>query len=157
MKKIQLLVLLCFVFPHVFGCVKTSQHGVVVVTGTVTVEGQPMEGIDMIFHPVAGEIAAFGSTNAQGKYKLSSPSTPVGAGAMEGEYVATFTKTTVESRPPASKMEERRYRGIDGTSRVPVITHHIPEKYGDRTTCGIAPVKVEKGKTNVFDFDLSTK
>ncbi|MDR1142103.1 MAG: hypothetical protein LBL62_10445 [Planctomycetaceae bacterium] len=42
-------------------------------------------------------------------------------------------------------------------NKPPRIFHLIPEKYSNTKTCGILPVKVEKGKTNIFDFDLSTK
>ena len=152
MKKIQFHVLLLFVLPSLFGCAERSNLDVTSVTGTVTVDGQPMEDIRIIFHPVGGgEIAAFGSTDAQGRYQLSSPSAPVGSGAVAGEYIPTFSKVEVEERPPASSPEEeyRLYGGVP-----PKITHHIPEKYGDVTTCGIAPVKVEKGKKNHFDFEL---
>jgi len=108
-----------------------------------------MEGINIIFHPSAGgEIAAFGSTDIQGKYALSSPSAPVGSGAVAGEYVPTFSKTETEEPPASLGPEEPFY---------PQVTHLIPEKYGNPRTCGVASVKVEKGKTNVFDFDLSTK
>ena len=34
------------------------------------------------------------------------------------------------------------------------VPHLIPEKYGNPKTCDVAPVTVEKGKKNVFDFDL---
>ena len=113
------------------------------------------EGISVAFNPSdGGEIAAFGKTDASGKFRLSSPSAPVGSGAVVGEYVPTFTKTEMEERPPtASAKEEMRLYG----GRPPKTFHLIPEKYGNVETCSMVPVKVEKGKSNVFDFDLSAK
>ena len=135
--------------PFLSGCNERTKLDVTAVRGTVTVDGQPMEGINIILHPSdGGEIASFGVTDAQGKYTLSSPSAPVGAGAVAGEYVPTFSKTETEE-PPASHPAEEPFYGK--------VTHLIPEKYGNPKTCGVAPVKIEKGKTNVFDFNLSTK
>jgi len=153
MKIIQFFLLLLFVFSCVSGCGERSKHDVTVVTGTVTVDGQPMGDINIIFHPIGGEIVAFGSTDAQGKYRLSAPQAPVGAGAVPGEYAPTFSKTETEQRPAMTAEEEEKMYG----NTPPKVTHLIPEKYEDKKTCGVAPVKVEKGKTNVFDFQLSTK
>ena len=133
------------------GCGERSKLDITAVRGTVTVDGRPMEGINIIFHPSdGGVITAFGSTDAQGKYTLSSPSAPVGSGAVAGEYVPTFSKTETE-QPPSTLSTE------DAAAFEGKVTHLIPEKYGNPKTCGIASVKVEKGKTNVFDFNLSTK
>ena len=151
MKKF--LVVLSFVLPFFSGCGERSKLDVTAVTGTVTVDGRPMEGINIIFHPSdSGEIAAFGSTDAQGKYKLSSPSAPVGSGAVAGEYIPTFSKMEAEQRPEMPPEEQWAKYG-DTPAKV---THLIPEKYGVPKTCGIAPVKVEKGEKNLFDFDLKS-
>ena len=147
MQKIQLLLLLLF-FSFLSGCGERTKLDVTAVRGTVTVDGQPMEGINIIFHPSdGGEIAAFGSTDAQGKYTLSSPSAPVGSGAVAGEYIPTFSKTETEE-PPASHPSHLPFDGK--------VFHMIPEKYENPKTCGAAPVTVKKGKNNVFDFDLKS-
>ena len=133
------------------GCGEHTKLDVTAVWGSVTVDGQPVEGINIIFHPSdGGEIVAFGSTDAKGRYTLSSPSAPPGSGALSGEYVPTFSKTETEQPPSTFSTEEAA--AFEGK-----VTHLIPAKYENTKTCGIASVKVEKGKTNVFDFDLSTK
>ena len=157
MKKITILylVLSFFVLPYLCGCGPANPLDTIAVTGTVTVDGQPMEGISVTFLPAdGGAYGAFGSTDSKGKFKLSSPSAPVGSGAVAGEYIPVFSKTEMEQRPPtASPEEERRlYGGVPAQ-----VFHRIPEKYGDVKTCGFDPVKVEKGKKNVFSFDLSSK
>ena len=147
MKRIPLLLLLFF--SLLSGCGERTNLDVTAASGTVTVDGRPMEGINIIFRPSDGnEVPAFGSTGAQGEFKLSSPSAPVGSGAVAGEYIPTFSKTETEQPPPTFPPDEE-FHGK--------VTHLIPEKYGDGKTCGFAPVKVEKGKSNVFTFDLSTK
>ncbi|MBA4031887.1 MAG: hypothetical protein C0478_13495 [Planctomyces sp.] len=40
------------------------------VTGTVTMEGEPLSGVQVTFQPVQGR-PAFGVTNASGKYELT--------------------------------------------------------------------------------------
>ena len=154
MKKFQPLVLLFVVLPLLSSCGKQSKLDVTVVTGTVTVDGRPMGEISITFYPVDGnEIAAFGSTDTQGKFNLSSPSVPVGSGALPGEYVPTFSKTETEERPAAATLEE--HARLYGDT-LPEVFHLIPQKYGDPKTCGIAPVRVEKGKKNHFDFELKS-
>jgi hypothetical protein len=41
--------------------------------------------------------------------------------------------------------------------RPPKTTYLVPEKYESPATSGIVPVKIEKGKKNTFNFELSTK
>jgi hypothetical protein len=139
----------------VFGCAPHNSLDTVIVKGTVKVDGQPMSGIDVIFNPVSGDgIPAGGVTGIDGSYTLTSGANSVGSGALEGDFIPTFSKTETEQREPtASPEEEQKKYG----NKPPRIFHLIPEKYSNTKTCGISPVKVEKGKTNIFDFDLSTK
>jgi hypothetical protein len=157
MKKITIpcLILSLFVLPYVCGCGPSNPLDTIVVTGTVTVDGQPMEGIRITFIPMdGGAYGAFGTTDSRGRFRLSSPSAPVGSGAVAGEYIPVFSKVEVEERPPTDSPEEERilYGGAP-----PKVTHLIPEKYGDVKTGGFDPVTVEKGKKNEFTFDLSTQ
>ena len=147
--------LLLLALPCLFGCGERLPFDVIVVTGTVTVDGQPMEGISITFIPLGDNgLAAFDVTDAQGRFRLSSPQAPVGSGAVPGEYAPTFSKMEVEEHPPTASPEEaQRLYG----NAPPKITHLIPERYGNAKTSGIEPVKVEKGKKNAFSFDLSTK
>ncbi|MDR3197237.1 MAG: carboxypeptidase-like regulatory domain-containing protein [Planctomycetaceae bacterium] len=150
------LTCLCFVFLVLsfLGCGEPNRVGAVKVSGTVTVDGQPMEGITVIFNPVENHgTAASGTTDAQGGYVLTSPGAPYNAGAAPGQYIPTFSKTESEILESTSIEDYKQKYG----NRIPKTFHLIPEKYSKVKTCGIEPCLVEKGKSNTFDFELSTK
>jgi hypothetical protein len=138
-----------------FGCAPHNSLDTVLVKGTVKVDGQPTAGINIIFNPVSGDgISAGGVTETDGSYRLTSGANSIGSGALAGDFIPTFSKTETEQREPTASPEEeqKKYGG-----KSPQIFYLVPEKYSNTKTCGIAPVKVEKGKSNIFDFDLSTK
>ena len=84
---------------------------------------------------------------------LTVPGTPIGSGAVPGEYVATFSK---ESNPGAELegLEDDEIMRRGGL-RPPVSL--LPLKYRDRTVTPIAPVKVERRGKNTFTFALESK
>jgi hypothetical protein len=144
-----------FILLAVFGCSSGNSPNTVLVKGTVKVDGQPTAGINIIFNPVSGDgVSAGGITDSNGNYRLTAGSHSVGSGIPEGEFIPTFSKTEIEEREPTASPEEQQKKYGD---KPPKIFYLIPEKYSNTKTCGINPVKVEKGKNNVFDFDLSTK
>lgn len=123
--------------------------------GIVRVDGKPMAGIDVFFNPIAQNgNPAYGSTDAQGNFSLSTPGAPFGSGAIPGDFIPTFRKTEVEVRPPVSSPEE--YAQKYGESP-PKTIYLIPEKYSNTVTCNFDIVTIEKGKSNIFEFDLSSK
>ncbi|MDR2761365.1 MAG: Ig-like domain-containing protein [Planctomycetaceae bacterium] len=150
MRKI-FLVLACFVL--LTGCGKRSPYDTVFVTGTVLVDGTPMQGISIIFNPVNPDEghAAGGMTDANGKYKLTTAGLDIGGGAVAGTYNVTFRKIEIVGNDLS--WEEQIVKYPNG---LPVI-YHVPQKYGDQGTSGIESVTIEKNKKNVFDFNLSTK
>lgn len=137
------------------GCTKSEPIDTIKVSGTVKVDGQPMAGINVTFNPASGNgISAGGITDANGKYTLTSGANTPGTGAVDGRFIPTFSKTETEAREPTASPEEE----IAKYGYAPPKTIYlIPEKYGDVKSCGFEAVTVEKGKPNVFDFDISTK
>jgi hypothetical protein len=135
------------------GCGKRSPYDTEFVTGTVLVDGVPMQGISIIFSPVnSGEgHAAGGITDAKGQYKLSTAGLDIGGGAVSGTYNVTFRKIEIVGNDLS--MEEAAEKYPNG---LPVI-YHVPKKYENQNTSGLEPVTVEKKKKNTFDFNLSTK
>jgi hypothetical protein len=155
MKNNFVPIYIFFVLLVVFGCAPGNSLDTVIVKGTVKVDGQPTAGINVIFNPVSGNgIAAGGVTGAGGSYTLTSGANSVGSGALEGDFIPTFSKTETEQREPTASPEEemKKYGG-----KPPQIVHLIPEKYSSPKTCGVSPIKVEKGKPNIFNFDLLSK
>ncbi|MDR2168690.1 MAG: carboxypeptidase-like regulatory domain-containing protein [Planctomycetaceae bacterium] len=144
-------ILVCILL--IVGCGKRSPYDTVLVSGTVLVDGVPMEGVSVIFSPVNPDEghAAGSMTNAKGKYNLTTAGLDIGGGAVAGTYNVTFRKIEIEGNHLSMEEQEEKYpKGL------PVI-YHVPKKYENQNTSGIEPVTVEKNKKNVFDFNLSTK
>ena len=145
--------LLLFVFSLAFlsGC----SRGPVVnyVEGIVTLDGEPISGIDVSFVPaveasdpndLTAALWASGRTEADGTYKLS---TTRGSAVDRG--------TTVGSYKVALVKKEINFSGGNpqtGSMGTPSIIYHIPAVFEDQETSGIT-VEVVKGR-NIFNFAL---
>ena len=137
------------------GCSRRNVLETVVITGTVIVDGQPMEDVTVIFDPLPPVTsAAVGSTDAKGAFKLSTPGGAYQKGAVVGSFTPLFSKDVPDFLDTANYQEfAEKY----GRGRNPGMLHLLPVKYNDPKTCGFDPVTVEKGKKNHFEFELSTK
>lgn len=83
------LVALVVLFAAVVGCQQVGPE-LGTVTGTVTMDGQPLEGATIAFHPATGR-ASIGSTDSQGKYELGF--TMNEKGALLGKHTVRITVT----------------------------------------------------------------
>ncbi|MDR3198614.1 MAG: carboxypeptidase-like regulatory domain-containing protein [Planctomycetaceae bacterium] len=153
---------LTFIVLVLPGC-QNNPYETISVSGTVKLDGKPIEGVKISFVPVsAGTMAAFGMTTQNGSFVLSTGGAKFGGGAQPGEYNVTFSKIDVEDKykPDKNKnLPPEEFEKRFGTSAPIFIApkiHIVPEKYGNPSTSGIAPVIIEKRKKNVFNFDLST-
>jgi len=75
------------------------------VTGTVTLDGQPLENAIVSFVPKAGGRASVGTTNAQGKYQLSYVER---VGALIGSH-----KVSITSPPKVESIDMSEIRSDD--------------------------------------------
>lgn len=108
------------------GCSQGDRPPLGYVTGTVTIDGEPLVGVIVTFLPEKGR-AAVGTTNEEGKYELQ---------YVAGAKGTKIGPTTVIFMPPTG-----------GST-----SHPIPAKYQNQSDF---KVEVERGK-NVFDFDLES-
>ncbi len=117
------------------GC---GQAPTVKVTGTVTVKGQPAEGVQVTFLPTSGRPAS-GVTDAQGKFELST--FKQNDGAMPGEQTVTLGEYYPPGKPPPMP------RGNEP------LPSRFPPSYSDTVN---SPLKanVERGGKNDFPFDV---
>ena len=112
------------------------------VSGTVTLDGKPVEGAAVVFAPAAGGPAASGTTDAQGKFQLTTVNEP---GAVPGEHVVTITKQTMHG------ITEDGMPGPGGIR----IEWHVPQRYSNAKTSGLkAAVRSDKRE---FTFSLTSK
>jgi len=130
------------------------------VSGTVTLDGNPISGVTVSFAPTGTDgREAYGITDTGGRFVLTIPGADAGSGAIPGEYHVAFVKMSdpleglehLEGEEFDAEMQRRFPRGL------PPAKHLLPEKYASRTTTDIAPVKVERGKRNNFTFELKSQ
>lgn len=109
-------------------------------TGVVTYNGDPVEGATVTFKPGAEGKAAFGKTDAEGKFSITT--FEGGDGAIPGSYTIAVTKMeVVESN--AVSMDDPNY---DPTIEEPEPKSLLPTKYADAANSGLtATVGTEAG------------
>jgi len=157
MKKLACLLLFCCATLVLHGCGPANPYGTVVVTGKVTVDGEPMEGVSISFSPTTSEgMTAYGMTVADGSYQLTTGGAPFGTGAVPGTYTVSFSKVTPGGE--GMSMAEFEAGGSRPMTGPPPPVYHIPEKFSDPKTAGFDPVEVKKkASENNFEFNLVTK
>ena len=112
------------------------------VSGTVTLDGKPVDGAAVVFVPVAGGPVASGTTEAGGKFRLMTVNEP---GAVPGEHHVTVTKQTMHG------ITADGMPGPDGVR----VEWHVPERYSRAKTSGLTAT-VGGNKPEV-SFALSSK
>lgn len=126
------------------------------VTGTVTLNGQPVAGATVNFTPKepaapgqSGPQAASAVTDEQGKYQIGTFAK--GDGALPGEYLVSVTKYE-GGGPTGDSGSEEEYRPPVPGEEPPVPKNVLPPQYANPNTSGLS-VKVE-AKANTYDITL---
>jgi hypothetical protein len=109
----------------IVGCAPRSS-AIVPVSGTVTLDGQPLVGATLSFQPitdkaVAGQagIGSYGKTDEQGRYtlRLIDPDQP---GALVGKHTVNIT-TAVAANPASDEIKLKQPERISPKSRTQEI------------------------------------
>jgi len=119
----------------VAGC---GESQTIKVTGTVTLNGQPAENVEVTFLPQTGRPAT-GVTDSAGKFELST--FKPGDGAMPGDQTVTLGEYYPPGKPPPMP------RGNEP------LKSRFPPTYGDTVNSPLK-AKVERGGKNDFQFDV---
>jgi hypothetical protein len=128
-----------------------NPHGTVHVEGTVTLDGNPIEGVSVILHPRDGVHSAGGITGANGRFTVN---TSGFNGAKPGEYDVAFSKIEIPGQNLS--FEESMAQGGGGGQPIPI--YHIPQRYESARTSGIDPITVTTDRRqNVFMFELTSQ
>jgi hypothetical protein len=142
------------------GCGRGTGPAVQFVQGTITLDGQLLEGATVALIPVAGSagLPAHGLTKLGGAFVLtSSRGGKVGVGAVAGDYIVTVKKMRPVSEADIGilitrddyEKQKRDYPLF--TPEIPVV----PPAYGDATTSGLrATVKQGRNVGPEFQFKL---
>ncbi len=137
----------------------------VLVSGTVTLDGAPVEGARVVFAPTSGGgVAASGTTDASGRYKLTTRDP--NDGALPGSYAVMISKTEAEKSPateaikPGMSDEEAMKASMEAHLKSgeaePKFTEKLPAKYKAPATSGFK-AEVTKGGKSEFNFELTSK
>ena len=127
------------------------------VEGVVTLDGAPVADATVTFVPVqeGAGVSATGTTDAEGKYRLSAMGSGIrgeaGAGTLPGEYYVGVMKVNIPSIPTN---EEAVDPGTKRPTDVP-MTHVVPEKFNNPQTSGIKRT-VKQGKNDI-PIELNSK
>ena len=139
------IVLVCLAV--VIGCssgpaVDPNRPATVEAGGTVTYNGQPLEGATVAFLPKnPKDPGASGRTDASGKFTLTAFAP--GDGAVPGSYLVTISK--VEG---STEVQE------DSEAEPVALKSLIPEKYNNPQGSGFT-AEVAEGGDNQFTFELA--
>ena len=158
------IIIACFVLTPI-GC-SNPDSKYTKVEGVVTYNQQPVAEATVTFLPVSpgSDIeSAAGRTDASGRFSLtSSGAVRGGQGILPGEYHVVVTKTRVPSDPDNEafeqgtitydELQERKSRRAPYQSQP--TKNLLPEKYARPDQSNLR-AKVEKGKNQTFNFDLT--
>jgi hypothetical protein len=117
-------------------------------SGTVTYNGDPLEGASVIFHPQGHDHGASGLTDSSGRFQLQA--FEPGDGAVPGNYQVTVRKVEVvgagDEDAPASDDDLPDDYGQERWLS--------PKKYADTETSDLTATVSEKGG-ETFTFELT--
>jgi len=136
-RGVRILTALAVTAAVVAGC---GQPGPALeeAAGSVTLDGQPIEGATVTFVPVAGtEGLCSGITDPAGRFRLTTVIAGLGAlpGAAAGDYAVTVTKVIGSSAPAAS--QDPGYVAPTSQTAPPKVTYVVPKRYAEATTSGL--------------------
>jgi len=134
------------------GCGKRGPK-LAVVTGKVTLDGQPVAKALVTFVPVDGSITSAGFSDANGIYRLGCH---LGEGAVIGQHRVSVRSQPSDQGGPVSTShdpDESAYKAGPENGRPKVFVDPIPARYNEKSEV----VREVKAGTNVIDLELTSK
>ncbi|MDO5554115.1 MAG: hypothetical protein Q4G68_10175 [Planctomycetia bacterium] len=132
------------------GC--SNQYNLQEIIGTVTLDGEPAEGVGVIFTAMDPEGRDCGGrTDANGVFTMTSSVGQGGDGTSPGKYKVYFEKM-VSAKELPSKDPRRTKSAMESE----LYFNGLPKRYQVANGNSGFEVEVIKGK-NKFNFDLTSK
>ncbi|MEQ1825437.1 MAG: carboxypeptidase-like regulatory domain-containing protein [Pirellula sp.] len=165
-NKTGWLLSVCLVFVLGCGGDDSNRPKTYPVTGTVKLNGNPVDGAMITFNLTEGKGNAIGSTDAKGNYALTT--FKPGDGAVPGQYKISVSKFEAEKAPAnattlppgqiaSGEIDLSTYAppsaSSGGAKAAAGPKNLLPAKFANADTSGLRAVVDDKTK-NVFDFDL---
>lgn len=140
----------CGVAFLITGCGKSGPDvDTVDVSGTVTLDGNPLGGVTVFFIGEGSQFVGMGTTGPDGKYKLDRGSIPGMQGAMPGKNQVYFTKEGgAAAEPPMIPSES--------SLPAPAKDSPIPAKYTNPAKPELT-FDVPAEGTDKADFQLASR
>lgn len=158
MKRLLLHGCLLFVPLALGGCGASGLPSTVPVTGTVTLDGTPVDGATVNLLSDVGNRVASGKTDASGKFSLK---TIVGSQSVDGAIVGGHGVAVLKAESSGEPMGDPREM-MEKMTTNPAITSEfkqtyvIPAKYNNPTMSGIR-VEVTESGPNDITLDLKSR
>lgn len=156
---------LLLVFALLVGC-KSEGSGLpktYKATGTVTLNGKPVEGATVTFYPVDGTGSSIGVTDSSGKYSLTTYRS--NDGAVPGQYKVSIVKVPAGAPPAKTALPAGQLASgdLDASYVPPPVTNiaesdsepksEIPAQYANADTSALRGT-ITASDDNVNDFPL---
>jgi hypothetical protein len=146
------------VFLLFSGCARTEWPATALVSGTVTSHGKPVPRATVSFHSSGAPRYGYGTTDAAGRYTLSTFEPD--DGAMIGDHVVVIAPSKSLAENPdilaldmSDPKNDAAYKKALRAASKPARNPAVPARYGSPDT---TPLKATvKPGDNVIDFDLS--
>jgi hypothetical protein len=135
------------------GC-GSGHPNVVPVSGAVTYQGQPVSGAQVNFMAPGAARAAYGVTDAEGKFRLSTFGTD--DGALIGSHIVTVakpTETVTGAGMSADDPDGGYAAAMAQAAKSPAVKSELPDKYANAQTSGLT-AEVTQAGPNEFTFPL---
>lgn len=123
------------------------------VTGTITLDGEPVAGAHVSFSPNTNSPPAFAVSDSRGRYELRT--FDPGDGAIPGKYGISVTKEVREGGTEFDS-EAALEASIEEHGRRPLArktVNVLPKKYSTKETSGLT-AEINVAKKNRFDLEL---
>jgi hypothetical protein len=124
------------------------------VSGKVVYKGQPVTDADVTFYCAEKERSAFGRTNSNGEFRLTTYGP--NDGAVAGKHVVMVVK--IESAPPTNTatVDSTEYipPGYETTPPPPPPKKLVPAKYSDLKTSDLFVVVTDDGENPPVELEL---
>jgi len=136
------------------GCTAADSIPTEPVLGLVTLDGDPVAGATITFHPNGPEgAAASGLSDENGNYRITvvqaidGKQAAPGSGTLPGKYTVTVRKVETEE---FISQEEAEEQGIpyQPSDQSPAVTYIVPKEYSKKDESGIE-VEVKKGSNDI--------
>ncbi len=154
------LCLLCAslaVFLGLAGCEPESLRDgpeMVKVSGTLTLDGEPVAGAHIRFSPEGKGPAAFAETDTRGRYQLRT--FDPGDGAIPGKYRISVTKEVTEGVVEFESQQEREEYLKKNGRPTRKTTNALPQKFGNPETSDLA-AEISLAGSKRVDLELTSK